>query len=419
MAGKITKSMVDKAQPETREYHVWDGELKGFGLRVRPGGAKTYVVHYRPGAGGREAKKVRYTIGQHGAPWTPDTAREKARDVLEAARKGVDSQAEKVEARRDLTVSDLIDLYMQRKAKPELKSWREYERTFTKYLPRRILDKRAADLTKGDVVRWRDDFTAQGRGASARLHLAHVKSLLSWAAEADYIPDNPARTIKMGGYEKRDRKLDAWEIAVVYVAADRLGFPFGPIVQGLILTAARRNEVAGLEWGELSGRDRSWTIPAHRSKNGRPHKLALPQRAWDLFNAQPRLMDAKGEPVAHVFTMTGSTAPSGFSRAHARLKTHVDAMLETLNPDGDPLAPWTWHDMRRTVATLMAQELKIAPHHVEAVLNHVTSRGGVAGVYNVADYTPDVAEALERWDAYLARRVRVVRWRLGKLEASA
>lgn len=67
----LTKRAVDSARPAEHEWCLWDAQVKGFGLRVRPSGAKVYVVKYRHGQG-RDAPIGRYTIGRHGAPCTPE-----------------------------------------------------------------------------------------------------------------------------------------------------------------------------------------------------------------------------------------------------------------------------------------------------------------------------------------------------------
>jgi integrase len=73
---------------------------------------------------------------------------------------------------------------------------------------------------------------------------------------------------------------------------------------------------------------------------------------------------------------------------------------------GKSLAAWTHHDLRRTAATRMA-ELGIQPHIIEAVLNHLSGhKGGIAGIYNRAQYGPEKAQALARWDRHIAGLVR-------------
>ena len=100
MQAKISKRIVDTAAAEGgRDLWVWDTELRGFGLRVRSSGHKSYVVEYRPGSGGRSVQKRRLTIGAHGSPWTPNAAREEAVRILGQVADGRDPAAAKVEER--------------------------------------------------------------------------------------------------------------------------------------------------------------------------------------------------------------------------------------------------------------------------------------------------------------------------------
>ena len=95
MQGKITKRTVDASTATSSDLWVWDTEVKGFGLRVKPNGRKVYIVEYRPGPGGRAAPKRRFTIGQHGSPWTPDRARAEAIRLLGQVKDGQDPAAER------------------------------------------------------------------------------------------------------------------------------------------------------------------------------------------------------------------------------------------------------------------------------------------------------------------------------------
>ena len=96
--GKVTKSSVEALFAGTRAEFLWDPELKGFGAKVEPSGAKSYVVQYR--LGGRGSKVRRYTIGRHGSPWTPSTARTEAERLLLLVRQGIDVLEAKQEKSR-------------------------------------------------------------------------------------------------------------------------------------------------------------------------------------------------------------------------------------------------------------------------------------------------------------------------------
>ena len=82
MKVKITKRTVDALVATEGKLFITDTDLAGFGMIITPAGSKSYIVEYRPGAGGRTAPKRRVTIGQHGSPWTPDTARDEAKRIL-------------------------------------------------------------------------------------------------------------------------------------------------------------------------------------------------------------------------------------------------------------------------------------------------------------------------------------------------
>ena len=160
----------------------------------------------------------------------------------------------------------------------------------------------------------------------------------------------------------------------------------------LLLTGQRRGEVAGMTWGELDLDKAVWSMPASRTKNGLPHDVPLSQQAVALLRSVPR-RDGR----ALLFGRAGGPF-SGWSKSKERLDARITrqraelrlgrplATGESPHPD-DALAPWTLHDLRRTVVTGM-NELGIAPHVVEAVVNHVSGRAkaGVAGVYNRAVY---------------------------------
>ena len=123
-----------------------------------------------------------------------------------------------------------------------------------------------------------------------------------------------------------------------------------------------------------------------------PHKLILPPMALALI--PPGLHDL-------VFTTTGTTPPSAWSRAKRRLDAAMLAAARDHAHDA-PITPWRLHDLRRTAVTGMA-ELGVRPDVIELCVNHVSgSRGGIAGVYNQSELLPERKAALERWSAHVA-----------------
>jgi hypothetical protein len=108
--GRITKRAVDTIKPGERDTYLWDADLSGFGLKVTPVGSKVYLVQFR--LGGRKGRTRRVTIGRHGSPWTPESARKEAKRLLGEVGAGRDPAENRSQARRDLTIAELCDLYL-------------------------------------------------------------------------------------------------------------------------------------------------------------------------------------------------------------------------------------------------------------------------------------------------------------------
>jgi integrase len=228
---------------------------------------------------------------------------------------------------------------------------------------------------------------ARGHGASdARAqHLsAAIRKLFSWAAGKRRVTTNPCVGLHRPKASKpRDRVLTAAELRSLWRACDEIGWPFAPCVKLLMLTGARRSEVAKLPWDELSEDLSVWTLPAARSKNKRAHIIPLPPLVREIIAGIPRT-------GPFVFTANGRSPVSGWSTVKARLDAKTG------------IRGWIIHDIRRTVVTGMV-DIGVLPHVVEVVVNHVSGhRSGVAGVYNRSELMPERKAALERWATHLA-----------------
>ena len=170
----------------------------------------------------------------------------------------------------------------------------------------------------------------------------------------------------------------------MWLAADQLGRPYGALIKLLILTGQRRDEVARLLWDEVDFGAKLWTLPAGRTKNGRPHGVPLVQPVIEILEALPRIGD-------FVLTTKGRSPASNFA-AH---KSRLDALLPADMP------PWRLHDLRRTAATGMAR-LSVNLPVVEKILNHSSgSFAGVAGIYNRHDFADEKRRALDLWSEHV------------------
>jgi len=159
---------------------------------------------------------------------------------------------------------------------------------------------------------------------------------------------------------------------------------------------------------EVDDDKKLWTIPSTRTKNRREHVVPLSDSALALIAVSPSQRDyVFGDgPRRKGDRQRGF---SGWSKAKAALDERIiEARKKAAMDSGEdpnkvePLPDWRLHDLRRTVATVMADKLGVLPHIVEAVLNHVSGhRAGVAGVYNRAKYEAEMRQALHAWSDHL------------------
>jgi integrase len=183
---------------------------------------------------------------------------------------------------------------------------------------------------------------------------------------------------------ERDRVLKDAELAAIWNACE--DDDFGKIVRLLILTACRREEIGGLRWSEVVRDGGMMTLPKERVKNNREHVLPITPLALEIIKSVP---ERTGRP--HLF---GARSRAGGFTTWYKAKHALDSRL-------GKIADWNLHDIRRSVATWMAEN-NIEPHVIEAVLNHVSGhKSGVAGIYNRAKYAPQIRSALSRWDDHI------------------
>lgn len=303
---KLTKRVVDAADAKGGAAIIWDDEVKGFGLRVAPGGTKSYVLSYRAGRG-RNAAQHRITIGKHGSPWTPEMARREALRLLGEVAKGGDPAEARKAAARTMTLAELCSLYLAEGAshkKPAtLKSDRG--RIANHILP--VLGRMRIDrIARADVERMVRDVTAgktaaptrcQGRGravaggrGTAAQALAVLGAVMSFAVARELREENPARGVRKPPARRMERFLSEVEIARLGVALDAeaaaTGDPYpSAAIRLLLFTGCRRSEILGLRWEWIDFERAMIFLPD--SKTGRkPVYLNAP--ALDVLANLPR-----------------------------------------------------------------------------------------------------------------------------------
>ena len=282
-------------------------------------------------------------------------------------------------------------------------------------LAERWRDKAIAEITGEDIYIAVDEAREKGvpgrrvrnsEPSNARAHemVSALGAMFKYLHGKRRVASNPCVGIERPeGPPARDRVLNvkadrrgADELRWLWAACDAAGAPMGPLAKILLLTGQRRSEVAEMTIGELSDDLSSWHLPPSRTKNGRPHEVPLPPLAQQI------LAELIGERSSgYVFlTGTGTTPISAFSKGKRQLDQAMSELAREEDP-GATIEPWRLHDLRRTAVTGMV-EIDIAPHVVEAVVNHVSGhKAGVAGTYNRSTLDKQKRQALEAWATYI------------------
>jgi integrase len=292
---KITKRVVDAAEPRATRYTIFDRDVRGFGLRVFPSGAKSFVFEYRPGAGGRTAPKQRVTIGRAG-DITPDEARRHAEALRARVSLGDDPQAAKAAARKAITVKDLAERFLAEhaEAKRRESTHESYEIVLRRHVLPKLGSRKAETVTHADIAALH--LSMKSTPYQANRTVAVVGSMYAFANRQSLVAGdmNPARRIEKFREERRERFLTLEEIerlGTVLVIAETEGIewvePSGPrnrhrpktasrtviaapaiaAIRLLLFTGARLREILDLKWSDVDLARRLLLLPA--SKTGR------------------------------------------------------------------------------------------------------------------------------------------------------
>ena len=391
-----TTSVRTLALPRGRsDKTFWDDTLGGFGLRLRAGGSRTWIVQYDIGAATR-----RMTIGPTS---TVDlgAARDRAKDILAKVRLGEDPAIQKIEARARVseTLGALLPRYLAHKrAHLRPRSFDQVEHHLSVHARPLHSQPVAAISQRAVAIRLHEIAETAGATTANRVR-ASLSACFGWLQREGLVEGNPvANTNKATENGPRARVLADDELAKIWRALE--DDQFGSIVKLLMLTGQRRNEIGDLRWSEVDLDEAVILLPPERVKNKRSHTIPLSPPALAILRVQPHRQQADGTPRVLVFGY-GRGGFSDWSKCKIALDQRI---AEARNAAGiaEPLRPWRLHDLRRTMSTLMHDQLGIAPHIVEACLNHYGGhRHGVAGVYNRSTYEREVRAALARWADHL------------------
>lgn len=383
-----------------KRYEVMDAVVSSFGVRVTDKGKRTFFLIGRFGGNNNP---VRRALGDYGAI-TLEQARDKARTWISLNQKGTDpkieeARAKQAELRKQRTsFSSVAEDYLARRVVRH-RSKAATTREIRVELVARWAERPITEITRADVINLVEKIADRPAPYSAHLILGHIRALFNWAiARGTYgLEASPCDRLHpadiIPAKKHRQRVLTDPELAALWRATERigyglLGYPFGPLYQLLLLTGARKSEIAAARWGELDLNKNVLVIPPERFKSDATHLIPLSANARAIVDGLPRF--SAGD---YLFSNTlGKTPVANVSNAKDRLDA---LMAEEL---GGHIPPWVTHDIRRTVRTRLS-ELRVSHDTAEMIVGH--AKKGLARVYDQHTYEPEMREALEQWAAKL------------------
>jgi integrase len=388
---KITERSIQTLELETGQNDriFFDDHIIGLGLRVRrvrkwngqlsnKEPLRSWIFQYR--IGGRTRRIV---IGP-ASGLKVQKVKEIAGDLAAKVRLGGDPATEKrIKVERAAhTLGALIQKYLtQHRSQLRPGSYRHIALHLETHaaplhgLPVDAIDRKA-------IAERLNSIAGESGAVSANRVRSSMSAMFGWAMKEGLVTANPIIGTNKRAEKSRDRVLNDAELGKVWraLAAD----DYGTIVKLLILTGQRLGEIAALRWSEINFDRGVISLSGDRTKNGRPHEIPMSPTVRSLLKVRP----SNGREL--VFG-EGAGPYSGFSHRKVPLDKSIN------------IPPWTHHDLRRSVATGMAEN-GVQPHIIEAVLNHVSGhKGGIAGIYNRATYSAEKVQALMLWDKHINR----------------
>lgn len=402
MGKGLTVRTLENIQPGKTRREIADGLRPGLYFVVQPSGATSWAVRYRHAGVPRKL-----TLGAYPALSLTE-ARERSGEALRAVAQGRDPATEKRSARQQAkdgpshsdTIPAIVEMYLSRHVRPNLRSAADIERMFKKEIATPWAKRTIHEITRRDVVELLDRIVDRGSPYTANRAFGLIRKLMSWAVERGIIQSSPCVGLRLPSVEiSRDRILTDDELRLFWRATESTPYPFGPFLQLLLLTGQRRDEVAGMRRSELNLDSATWMLPKERTKNNRAHEIPLPASAVQILRSIP-IIAGSGDLI---FSTTGETHISGYSKAKERLDA---AMVALAKENGwSEIPDWRLHDLRRTVASGMAR-LGINLPVIEKVLNHVSgSFRGIVGVYQRHSFADEKRTALGAWARFVEATV--------------
>jgi integrase len=427
-AAKATKKRITDAQIEalakraakaSAGLFLWDADQPGFGVRASPKGKRAQKVSFiaqRYMLGEQE----RTTIG-HWPSMSIDEAREEAgRRIRDKLTPLADAKAKEHEAIKEahaaITVSSAVERYLveaplEKTKKPRAAYWHQAGQTLSRELVKGLGEQtKLRNITVENVRKLIKAKQLAEQPSAARYLYSAMSAFFNWCVGEGLLEKSP-----LDGYgnkpkpgEGRDRILTDAELKTFWKATEGDDL-WNRYFRLLLLTAQRREEVAGIERSELDLAKGLWTIPKEKTKNGVPHIVHLsPQAIAEI----QRCTSSEGTgylfPATPMVDRYGNKLPlkkgtvSGYAKPKRRLDTAMGIETDETKKGFDPSKLWRVHDLRRTARSGFAR-LRVPREVAEKILNHITGNSKLDKIYDRFEYLDERKAALEAWGNLVQR----------------
>lgn len=343
---KLTKTAVERAP---RPSLTWDGELRGFGLRVTAAGARSFIVQYRLGI---SRKQRRMVIGSY-PTLTVDQARSMARISLAEVEKGNDPAGDRQTERAAKTFGDRVDHYLGDYARARsLKASTVHSARYVleQHAIPTLRNRKIADVTARDIERLHAATKEKAGPHQANRLLAVMSRIFSLAQRDELRPTNPCKGVVKFATDERWRNFSEEEIVGILTACDALPDQGAAnAVRLLLFTGARLQEVLKAEWSQIDVERGLWTKPSSHTKQNRQHIVYLAGPALEVVRTM-RAADPDGR-----FVCPGRAArfdPKQPDLDLRRPRSDLNRSWEFIKKHAG-LKDARRHDLRRTTASMM------------------------------------------------------------------
>jgi integrase len=387
---KLTaKSIANFKLPRgARDHWEPDDEIPNFYLRARIEGSRTLLFQYK--FAGR-TKKI--TLGAATAI-NISKARETAKDLNARVRLGQDPAGERATAKLKAreTIGAVIPRFLSHERTHLSTRWYDNKEHHLLVHAKPLHPLQIDKVERPDIATCLAQVAENSGKRTSTIVRASLNTFFVWAMTQGLVNHNPVIGTLRHAEKSRDRVLAPAELRIIL---NNLGDDhFGSIVRLLAYLGQRAGEISGLRWSEVDFNTNVILLPGSRTKNGRAHTVPMSDPVRAILADQPRRITPDGK-VRDLMFGIGEGPFSGWSKSKQTLDARIAAVA------GNPLPDWRIHDLRRAFVTHCA-EIGIAPHIIEAAVNHVSGhKAGVAGVYNRAAYAREVRIALDRWAEWL------------------